>query len=183
VLAVTETKTFIFLPYAWFVFWYVFCTVLKHTTDKISILRAPGAHGHGHLRNVEDVLDTWYVWKHIMFPFLNSHSWEINTVFQSSWVQSGFEHLQGWRLHSLPGQLVLMFDHSHSKKFFLGLNGLSCVYCFSFSLGFCSLAPSSLFPHIKYLHTVIRPRRAFSCPGWTVPDLSAFPCMRDAPVP
>ena len=31
-------------------------------------------------------------------------------------VQMDFEDLQGWRLHNLSGQPVLMLSHSHSKK-------------------------------------------------------------------
>lgn len=34
-------------------------------------------------------------------------------------VHLGFKYLQGWRLHGLTGQLVSVFDHQHSKNFFL----------------------------------------------------------------
>jgi len=38
--------------------------------------------------------------------------------FAQDYVQSAFELLQGWRLHSLSGQLVPVLDHPHSKKMF-----------------------------------------------------------------
>ena len=44
-----------------------------------------------------------------------------------------------------------------------------------------SLAQSSLHPHFRYLYTFIRCLCAFSSPGWTVPDLSAFPRTSPAP--
>ena len=37
------------------------------------------------------------------------------------YVQSGFEYLQGWRLHSLSGQPVPVFDHPFGKKVFSGV--------------------------------------------------------------
>ena len=33
-------------------------------------------------------------------------------------VQVAFEYLQGWRIHSLPGQPVPVLGHSYSKKVF-----------------------------------------------------------------
>lgn len=44
-----------------------------------------------------------------------------------------------------------------------------------------SLTPSSSFPPIKYLQTLLRFHRAFSSPSGAVPALSAFPRMKDAP--
>lgn len=54
-------------------------------------------------------------------------------------VRSGFERLQGQRLHNLSGQHVPVFYHPHREKsVFLCSNGISCVSvcacCFSFCL-------------------------------------------------
>lgn len=43
-------------------------------------------------------------------------------------IHLGYECLQEWKLHSIPGQPVAVFDHLHSKKlFFLCLNGISHI--------------------------------------------------------
>ena len=58
---------------------------------------------------------------------------QLEQVAQDS-VLSGLEYLQRWRLHSLPGQPLPVFDHSLSKRFFLCLDRVSCdlvcAHCF-----------------------------------------------------
>ena len=48
-------------------------------------------------------------------PLLKQDHLEL--VAQDS-VQLGFEYLQGWRLHTLPGQAVPVLSHPHSKNRF-----------------------------------------------------------------
>jgi len=74
------------------------------------------------------------------------------------------EYLQGWRLHNLPGQPVSVLGHLHSKKVFT--DETWNLLCFGFcpltlvlSLGTTEkrLAPSSLHPPFRYLHTSVIP--------------------------
>lgn len=99
-------------------------------------------------------------------------------------VQSGFAHLQGWRLHNLSLWLFLVFDHPHSKMSFfffsphLYLSGISfCLFSFHWAL-----APSFLFPPTLVYSTLIRSLWASSSPGWIFPALWASPRTMDAPI-
>lgn len=44
---------------------------------------------------------------------------------------SGLEFLQGWKLHSISMQSAPVFNHSHSKLFFLCLNDIFFVSVFT----------------------------------------------------
>jgi len=39
-------------------------------------------------------------------------------AFDQDHVQKSLEYFQGWRLHNLSGQPVMVFSHSHNKKVF-----------------------------------------------------------------
>lgn len=63
-------------------------------------------------------------------------------------VQSGFECLQGQRLHKLSGQPVPTSEHLHRKKFFL---------MFKWNFLYFILCPSPLIPSLdKCLYILIR---------------------------
>lgn len=127
-----------------------------------------------------DCFTAWMRWNRtsenqLIQPLLKqSH---IKSVSQDN-VQTVIQHLQGWRLHSLPGQ--------PDRK-----NLFPCIYtepvCFSLhpsplvlSRGTTErgLSPSSLHPPIRYLCTLMSPEPALS-----VDEESQLSHMTDAPVP
>lgn len=84
-----------------------------------------------------------------------------SSLIRNVCVQSGFEYLQGWRLSSLSGQPVTMFDHAHQRKAFFLFNQISLYFSF-WSLPFILLLIStesiltplslSFFPHQVFIH-------------------------------
>lgn len=94
------------------------------------------------------------------------------------WLDS--EYVQGCRICHLPGQLMAMFLHTHTKSSFLLSCGISCVPVSTFSLLSLGttekcLASAFLSSPIRVLHTWIRFPGAFSYPAWAAPVLSSSP--------
>lgn len=100
----------------------------------------------------------------------------------------GFDHLQGWRLHSLHGQLFPVFDHRHSKDFSYVSTGFpvfqfmtipSCpsteYHCVEFSSIFFQFLPSGM-------HAGPISLREDFLPSLTTPG-SVSHCASDVPWP
>lgn len=104
-------------------------------------------------------------------------------------VQYRFGCLQSWRYHSLFGQPVPAFDHPHSDFFLLWIlcwNFPFCsLYLLPLALLLCTseknLAPSPLYPPIKYWKTAVKFLLLFLRLSKQVH--SASPCMSSATAP
>lgn len=98
-------------------------------------------------------------------------------------------YLQGWRLHSLLGDLFQCLTTLTVKKVSFCVQVEFHVFQFV-SVESCPVIGNCteesdlfLFPPIKYLYTLIRCLWGLSSPGWTDAALSTFPHMKDVPVP
>ena len=83
--------------------------------------------------------------------------------FAQDHVQKAFEYLQGWRLHNLSGQPMLVLGHPHSKKVFPDVRGK--LLCFS-------LCPLTLKTSLRMcfnplLAKILQP---LYTEGWTQPE-------------
>ena len=87
-------------------------------------------------------------------------------------VQAGFEHLQGWSLHSLSGQPVLSTQSPLRSKKFIPVHGWTFFYCslcplllaLSLSATEKSLA-LPLLPTVRYSCTLRRSALSLFQPG------------------
>lgn len=96
----------------------------------------------------------------------------------SGLCQSGFEDLQGWKLHHLSGQPAPACDHQQSESVFLCLDGISCISVCCHCHWSCHWAPLRRV----WLHCLYSLHQEFISelsPSWPAPDLSASPCMTD----
>lgn len=96
----------------------------------------------------------------------------------SGLCQSGFEDLQGWKLHHLSGQPAPACDHQQSESVFLCLDGISCISVCCHCHWSCHWAPLRRV----WLHCLYSLHQEFISelsPSWSAPDLSASPCMTD----
>lgn len=98
------------------------------------------------------------------------------------YVQSDFEQVQGWWLHSSSWQPAPVFSHLHSKK--VSSKYSSHVSYFApcpFPEYHWSKSASIFFiPHhfsIRYLYTLTRSFTSLLLSNLTAPSLSGFPCM------
>lgn len=100
------------------------------------------------------------------------------------YVQSDFEQVQGWWLHSSSWQPAPVFSHLHSKKFPLSI--LVSDSCFRFCplsfprIPLRQICLHLLYPHhlsIRYLYALTKSLTSLLLSNLTAPSLSGFPCM------